>query len=74
MTNIVILLTAIAAYLTLRSVLDAIRTMRNHQSQARALNKPFADYAIEYEKQTQSHLKSLYYRADIAQKYGRTEL
>lgn len=71
MTNILIITTAIAAYLAIRAMCDAVRIMRYHQTQARALNVPFDEYAIERERETKRHLAGLFYQADMEKKYGR---
>ena len=68
MTNILITLTAIAAFLAIRAMYDAVRVMRYHQ---RSLNVPFAEYVIERERETKRHLTALFYHADMGRKYGR---
>ena len=70
MTNIRILIFVIAAYLTARSLLDAARNMRYHQSLARTLNIPWITYAIQHDRDTQKHVSQLFYRAEMAEKYG----
>jgi hypothetical protein len=64
MTNILITLTTIAAFLTIRAMCDAVRIMRYHQMQI-----PFAEYVTEYERDTNRHLKALFYQADMERKY-----
>jgi hypothetical protein len=72
MTNILIIITtAIAAFLTIRAMCDAVRVMRYNQMQARLLKIPFTEYVIEYERETKQHLTGLFYQADMEQKYGR---
>lgn len=67
MTNILITLTAIAAFLTIR----AVRIMRHNQKQTRSFSIPFDAYAIEYERETKRRLAPLFYQADMERKYGR---
>ena len=71
MTNILIITTAIAAYLAIRAMCEAVRVMRYNQMQARSLKIPFAEYVIEYERETKYYLTGLFYQADMEQKYGR---
>lgn len=68
MMNILITLIAIAAFLAIRAICDAVRTMRHHQ---KTLNVPFAEYVIERERETKRHLTALFYHADMERKYGR---
>lgn len=68
MTNILITLIAIAAFLAIRAMCDAVRTMRYHQ---KSLDVPFAEYVIERERETKRHLTALFYHADMERKYGR---
>ena len=68
MTNILITLAAIAAFLAIRAMCDAVRVMRHHQ---RSLDVPFAEYVIERERETKRHLTPLFYHADMERKYGR---
>jgi hypothetical protein len=68
-TNILIVTTAIAAFLAIRAMCDAVRTMRYHQMQARLLKVPFAEYVIEYERETKCYLTALFYQADMESKY-----
>ena len=68
MTNILITLTTIAAFLAIRAMCDAVRVMRYHQ---RSLDVPFAEYVIERERETKRHLTALFYHADMERKYGR---
>ena len=68
MTNILITLTTIAAFLAIRAMCDAVRVMRYHQ---RSLDVPFAEYVIERERDTKRHLTALFYHADMERKYGR---
>jgi hypothetical protein len=70
MTNILILIFAIAAHFTARSLLDAVRNMRYHQMQVRSLNIPWITYAIQHDRDTQKHVRQLFYRAEMAEKYG----
>lgn len=69
MTNILITLTTIAAFLAIRAMCDAVRVMRYHQTQARSLKVPFAEYVIEYERDTKRYLTALFYQADMERKY-----
>tara|TARA_R110002126_G_scaffold290453_1_gene447432 strand:+ start:228 stop:443 length:216 start_codon:yes stop_codon:yes gene_type:complete len=71
MTNILITLTAIAAFLAIRAMCDAVRVMRYHQTQARSQKVPFAEYVIEYERETKCHLTALFYQADMEREYER---
>lgn len=68
MTNILITLAAIAAFLAIRAMCDAVRVKRYHQ---RSLDVPFAEYVIERERETKRHLTALFYHADMERKYGR---
>lgn len=69
MTLIAIITFAIAASI-LRSILDAVRSMRYHQRQARSFVVPFDAYALEYEREINSRMHRTYYRAVMEQKYG----
>ena len=69
MTNILIIITPIAAFLAIRAMCDAMRVMRYHQMQARSLKVPFAEYVIEYERETKCYLTALFYQADTESKY-----
>ena len=71
MTNILITLTAIAAFLAIRAICDAVRVMRYQQMQARSLKVPFADYVLEREAETKCHLTALFYQADMEREYER---
>lgn len=68
MTNILITLTTIAAFLAIRAI--AVRVMRHHQN---SLDVPFAEYVIERERETKRHLTALFYHADMERKYGRID-
>lgn len=68
MTNILLTLIAIAAFLAIRAMCDAVRVMRYHQ---KSLDVPFAEYVIERERETKRHLTALFYHADMERKYGR---
>jgi acid phosphatase family membrane protein YuiD len=73
MTNILIITTAIAAFLAIRAMCDAVRVMRYHQMQARSLKVPFAEYVVERERETKRLLTALFYQADMERKYGRID-
>ena len=73
MTNILIITTAIAAFLTIRAMCDAVRTMRHNQKQTRSFSIPFDAYAIERERETNRRLAPLFYQADMERKYGRID-
>ena len=66
MTNIVILLAAIAAYLILRSILDAIRIMRYHELQARRSCMSLQELREDLNRQ--------YYAQNMKETYDRNEL
>ena len=68
MTNILLTLIAIAAFLAIRAMCDAVRVMRYHQ---KSLDVPFAEYVIERERETKRHLTALFYHADMDRTYGR---
>ena len=68
MTSILIITTAIAAFLAIRAMCEAVRIMRYHQ---RSLDVPFAEYVIERERETNRHVTALFYHADMERKYGR---
>lgn len=71
MINILITLTAIAAFLAIRAICDAVRVTRYHQMQARSLKVPFAEYVLEREAETKCHLIALFYQADMEREYER---
>jgi hypothetical protein len=65
MTSIIIILTAIAAFLMLRSLLDAIRTMQYHQLQARRSCMTLAELREDLNRQ--------YYSQNMKEAYERTK-
>lgn len=69
MTLLIIITFAIAVSMV-RSVLDAVRTMRYHQMQARSFAMPFDAYALEYERESRAMMQRTYYRMIMEQRYG----
>ena len=66
MTNIVILLTAIAAYYVIKSLCDGVRIMRYHELQARRSCMSLQELRDDLNRQ--------YYAQDMKETYDRNEL